>query len=186
MEGLSDSELVNQARTELPYRTGAYETLMRRHGGRIRAVALRFARDPADAEDLTQEVMLKVFFELPRFRGQAAFTTWLWRLTANLCIDHQRRAAVAPAVAAPDDALQGVPDPRDAHAATEARLDADRLLQALPPDDRMLILLRLLVGLDFSEIAQVMALGLSATKMRYSRALEQLRARFGQCPRTQA
>ncbi|PJF45383.1 MAG: hypothetical protein CUN48_19165, partial [Candidatus Thermofonsia Clade 3 bacterium] len=83
----TDAALVERARRELPYRTGAFEALMRRHGGRIRALAMRFAHNPADAEDLAQEVMLKVFFELPRFRGEAAFTTWLWRLTANLCID---------------------------------------------------------------------------------------------------
>lgn len=170
-----DAALVDRARHELPYRTGAFEALMRRHGGHIRALAMRFARNPADAEDLAQEVMLKVFFELPRFRGEAAFTTWLWRLTANLCIDHQRRVDTAPTLEATDETLHAVADPRDPIAAVDARLDADRLLKVLPAEDRMIVLLRLLLGLEFGEIAQVMALGLSATKMRYSRAIARLR-----------
>lgn len=171
----ADAALVERARRELPYRTCAFEALMRRHGGRISALAMRFARNPADAEDLVQEVMLKVFFELPRFRGEAAFTTWLWRLTANLCIDHQRRTDAVPVLEAADDTLHAVADPRDPIAAVDARLDVDRLLKVLAADDRMIVLLRLLLGLEFGEIAQVMALGLSATKMRYSRAIARLR-----------
>lgn len=175
MDATSDAALVERARRELPYRTDAYEALMRRHGGRIRALAMRFASTPADAEDLAQEVMLKVFFELPRFRGEAAFSTWLWRLTANLCIDHQRRANAAPLADASEDTVDAVADPRDPIAALETRLDVEHLLRLLPADDRMIVLLRLLVGLEFDEIAQAMSLGLSATKMRYSRALERLR-----------
>lgn len=175
MDGRSDAALVEQACAELPYRTGAFEALMRRHGGRIRALAMRFARNPADAEDLAQEVMLKVFFQLPRFRGEAAFTTWLWRLTANLCIDHQRRVDAAPVLETADDVLHTVAESCDPIAEVQARIDAERLLQRLPADDRMIVLLRLVLGLEFAEIAHVMALGLSAAKMRYSRAIERLR-----------
>ncbi|MFN3565675.1 MAG: sigma-70 family RNA polymerase sigma factor [Burkholderiaceae bacterium] len=178
MRDLTDAALVAQAQAELPYRTRAFETLMRRHGGRIRQVARRFAGTSADAEDLAQEVMLKVFFELPRFRGESAFTTWLWRITANLCIDQQRRRAARPAAPASADESEAAEavDPRDPIAATQARMDVERLLRHLAPEDRMLVLLRLLLGLEFSEIATAMELGLSATKMRFARAMQTLRA----------
>jgi len=177
-DALDDAQLVAQARTELPYRTGAYEALMHRHGSRIRALARRFASTPEEAEDLAQDAMLKVFFELPRFRGDAAFTTWLWRLTANACIDQQRRAATHANTHSLDDgdAVEQLIDPVDPVAATEARIDSERLLAALTPEDRLLVLLRLLVGLEFQEIAEVMNLGLSAAKMRYTRTIERLRA----------
>ncbi|MCI4441053.1 sigma-70 family RNA polymerase sigma factor [Tibeticola sp.] len=177
-DALDDAQLVAQARTELPYRTGAYEALMHRHGSRIRALARRFASTPEEAEDLAQDAMLKVFFELPRFRGDSAFTTWLWRLTANACIDQQRRAAAHANTHSLDggDAVEHLVDPVDGIAATEARIDSERLLAALAPEDRLLVLLRLLVGLEFQEIAEVMNLGLSAAKMRYTRAIERLRA----------
>ena len=177
MQEPSDAALVAQARAELPYRTGAFEALMRRHGGRIRQLTRRFAVSAADAEDLTQEVMLKVFFQLPRFRAEAAFTTWLWRLTANVCIDHQRRQDARPVmVAGAEDEIAPEPaDPRDPIAAVQARMDVERLLRQLPPEDRMVVLLRLLVGLEFAEIANTTGLGLSAAKMRYARALDKLR-----------
>ena len=174
-----DAALVARARAELPHRTGAFEALMRRHGGRIRALTRRFVANAADAEDLTQEVMLKVFFELPRFRGDAAFSTWLWRVTANVCIDHGRRARAQPPTVSLHDPesreeAYAIADPRDVIAATEARRDAEALLARLAAEDRMLVLLRLLIGLEFAEIAAVLGLGLSATKMRYARALERL------------
>lgn len=177
MQEPSDAVLVAQAQAELPYRTRAFEALMRRHGARIQQLARRFATSPADAEDLTQEVMLKVFFELPRFRGKSAFTTWLWRVTANVCIDHQRRRDARPMLV-PLGNDGDEPEPRDMAdpiAAAGDRLDVQRLLRQLMPEDRMVVLLRLLVGMEFAEIAEAMGLGLSAAKMRYARALEKLR-----------
>lgn len=178
MQEPSDAALVAQAQAELPYRTAAFEALMRRHGARIRQLARRFSASAADAEDLTQEVMLKVFFELPRFRGEAAFASWLWRVTANVCIDHQRRLDARPErnAGASDEDTPEPADPRDPIAAVQARLDVERLLRQLSPEDRMVVLLRLLVGLEFAEIATATGLGLSAAKMRYTRALDKLRA----------
>lgn len=176
MQDAEEATLVAQARAELPYRTGAYEALMRRYGGRIRALAMRFTRSPADAEDLAQEVMLKVFFELPRYRGEAAFSTWLWRLTANQCIDQQRRLDARPQPAQDaEEASATLADPHDPIAATEARIDVERLLEQLPAEDRMIVLMRLLLGLEFGQIAEIMGLGLSAAKMRYARAIERLK-----------
>lgn len=158
---------------------------MRRHGARIRQLVRRFAADAADAEDLTQEVMLKVFFELPRFRGEAAFTSWLWRVTANVCIDHQRRLdAHAKVVIAMDEDTPEPADSRDPIAAVQARVDLELLLRQLPLEDRMVVLLRLLLGLEFADIAAATGLGLSAAKMRYARALDKLRAAWAHAPGT--
>ncbi|MGC9163901.1 MAG: RNA polymerase sigma factor [Thiomonas sp.] len=171
-----DAALVAQAQAELPYRTGAFEALVRRHGGRIKALTRRFVSSAADAEDLAQDILLKLFFELPRFRGEAAFSTWLWRLAANACIDHQRRCAARPAQVEDVQSCPEIVDTRDAIGATEARIDTERLLQRLPAQDRLIVLLRLQVGLEFAEVAQAVGLGLSAVKMRYQRAIERLRA----------
>ncbi len=178
MDEANDATLVAQARIELPYRTGAFEALMRRHGPRIRQVVRRFATNPADAEDLTQEVMLKVFFELPRFRGEAAFTTWLWRVTANVCMDHYRRLkARIPENPPAENAASPEPaDPHDSIVAVQAAVDVEQLLDRLSLQDRMVVLLRLLVELDFSEIASAMGVGVSAAKMRYARAMDKLKS----------
>ncbi|OYT72383.1 MAG: RNA polymerase subunit sigma [Chloracidobacterium sp. CP2_5A] len=178
---LEDAELVRRAQSELPYRVGAFEALMRRHGSRIVGLCRRFARNPADAQDLAQEVMVRVFFELPRFRGESAVTTWLWRIAANLAVDHQRRIDARPAeVADAERACGDYPDPRSSLSAIEAKIDAERLLQALSGEDRLIVLLRLSLELEFGEIAGVLGMGLSAVKMRYARALDKLRALVAQ------
>lgn len=99
-------------------------------------------------------------------------------MTANVCIDHQQRLDSRPALVplADDEDTPEPTDPRDPIAAAQARMDMERLLRQLPPEDRMVVLLRLLAGLEFAEIAKATGLGLSAVKMRYARALEKLRA----------
>jgi len=183
MQGnLDDAALVRLAQQELPYRTKAYEQLMQRHGARLRGLCRRWVADRAEAEDLAQDVMLKVFFQLPRFRGESAFTSWLWRVTANQCMDHLRKCA-----ARPEDTAEVLPDSSDEgrhDAGVATRIDADRLLATLPTDERMVVLLRLFADLDFNEIAEVLNIGTSAAKMRYQRALQRMRAsvasQFGQ------
>jgi len=170
---MNDAALVQQAQQELPYRTGAYEQLMLRHGARLRGICRRWVTDRAEAEDLAQEVMLKVFFQLPRFRGEAAFTSWLWRITANQCLDHLRKRGMRQ-----EEDTENLPDSSDEgshEASTATRIDADRLLATLPADERMVVLLRLFVDLDFDEVAEVLSIGTSAAKMRYQRALQHMR-----------
>lgn len=177
MTGEDDAALVARAQQELPYRTGAFEALMHRYGSDIQALCWRFTRREEEAEDLAQEVMLKVFFELPRFRGEAAFRTWLWRITANHCLDYQRRQKIHQVESLDSGETAHIPDDQQRQLQqTEARLDAERLLASLTPEDRLIVLLRLRIGLEFTEIAEILGLGLSAAKMRYARALDKLRA----------
>jgi len=177
MPGEDDATLVARAQRELPYRTGAFEALMRRHGPNIQALCRRFTRNTEEAEDLTQEIMLKVFFELPRFRGEAAFHTWLWRITANHCLDHQRCQKTHLLETLDSEETMYLPDDQQRRLQqAEARIDAERLLACLSPEDRLIVLMRLGVGLEFAEIADSLGLGLAAAKMRYTRALDKLRA----------
>jgi len=173
LDQADDAALVRRAQQELPYRTGAYEVLIRRHGARLRGLCRRWVHDYAEAEDLAQEVMLKVFFQLPRFRADAAFTSWLWRIAANQCMDHLRKQAARPL-----DLLEELPDQSDGgrnRSLTETELDAHRLLALLAPEERMVVLLRLFADLEFEEIASALEIGTSAAKMRYQRALQRLR-----------
>jgi len=112
-------------------------------------------------------------FQLPRFRADAAFTSWLWRIAANQCMDHLRKQAARPL-----DLLEELPDQSDGgrnRSLTETELDAHRLLALLAPEERMVVLLRLFADLEFEEIASALEIGTSAAKMRYQRALQRLR-----------
>jgi RNA polymerase sigma-70 factor (ECF subfamily) len=173
-EELDDLELVRKAKQELPYRTEAFEVLMRRYVARLASACRQWTRNAHDAEDLTQEVMLKVFFELPRFREEAAFSTWLWRIAANRCIDYHRarqRDNIAE-LSAPDR----LPGRQQLDREASSRIDVERLLALLEEPARLVVTLRIFGDLSFGEIASLLDISVSAAKMRYQRALEQLRS----------
>ena len=84
--------LARARRGELP----AFEELVRRHEKRVYAVALRSSGSPEDAEDITQEVFLRAWRSIEEFRGDSGFSTWLFRITMNLCVDHARHKHAQP------------------------------------------------------------------------------------------
>src|SRR5579875_1430157 len=118
--------------------------------------------------------MLKLFFELPRFREESSFSTWLWRIAANRCIDHcrkQKREGVTDL--SPSDCLPGK---QRLESEVSSRVDAERLMAKLDESERIVVTLRIFGDLSFEEIASALHIGLSAAKMRYSRALQRLRS----------
>ena len=172
---LDDEALVDRARVELLHTTVAYEELMRRYQRTVFNVCARYLGNERDADDVCQEVMLKVLHGLKNFEGKAKFKTWLYSITYNECITQyrkdKRRRRLFDALAL-DPVEEAVPDPEPL-APQYANLD--RVLVHVNPVDREIIILRFVAELEFQEIAQIMRLGLSATKMRYKRALEKLR-----------
>jgi RNA polymerase sigma-70 factor (ECF subfamily) len=73
----------------------AFEYIYRRHSRRMYALCLRLARNPVEAEDLTQEAFLKLFLNIHTFRGESAFSSWLYRLTANVAFMSFRKKKLA-------------------------------------------------------------------------------------------
>jgi RNA polymerase sigma-70 factor (ECF subfamily) len=171
-----DARLVAQAQRELPYRTIAYEELMRRHQGLLFGVCRRLLDSEADAEDVCQEVMFKVFGGLKRFEGRSSFKTWLLRIATNTCnsvLDKRRRSQEIKAAWS----IEQVEAPAgEIHTAS---LDVETLLARLNPDERQILTLRYVADLSIQEIAEVCDLGLSAAKMRLYRATDQLKALAG-------
>lgn len=146
---------------------------MNRHQALLYKVCLRLVGNAADAEDICQDVMFKVFGSLPRFEGRSTFKTWLLRIatnTAHTLRDRLRRTRELAAVWSQDPAV----DKEDA-ISTDA-MDVHSLLERLKPVERELLTLRYVADLSLEEIAEVCDMGLSATKMRIYRATEQLRA----------
>ena len=158
-------------------RTGdraALEALLRRHHERIAALCTRLC-GPTDAPDATQEALLAVVRGLPRFDGQAAFTTWLYRVTTNACLDELRRRRRRPLPGLeeerPVDGRPAAPDPAGAVA---ARVDVDAALDRLPPEFRAAVVLRDLCGLDYAEIAEVLRVPPGTVRSRIARGRGQL------------
>ncbi|SLN13600.1 ECF RNA polymerase sigma factor SigE [Roseivivax jejudonensis] len=172
MSELGDEELL--ARYAAGDRDAAH-ALTVRLAPRVFAHAARLLGDRAEAEDISQEVMLKLWRIAPDWRaGEAKVTTWLFRVTANLCIDRMRRRRSTP--------LDAVPEPEDGAPSAEARLTeaarAEALQQALaqlPERQRQAVVLRHIEGLGNPEIARIMDIGPRAVESltaRGKRALE--------------
>jgi len=167
----SDAELITLAKAQLPYATTAYEVLMLRHQHRLHATCMRLSGHLQDAEDMTQEVMLKVFHGLKGFDGNASFTTWMYSIAMNVSRDHWRKQTRS--VASSEEAIEDSAylAHHDKH---EVRLTAHQLLAYLTESERMVVTLRHVAGLDFQEIADAMGIGLSAAKMRHQRTMAKL------------
>lgn len=179
---MTEQELIAQARAGDP---NAFERLVRDNQDRVYSLCLRMAGDRHEAEDLAQEAFLKAWQGLASFQGESKFSTWLFRLAANLCIDAQRkrerRRGVEPAVSLddPDNSWREPSDPRQDPQRqlerTERSRALDRALTRLSDDQRQIVVLRELAGLSYQEISQRLGLDLGTVKSRLARGRLALR-----------
>jgi RNA polymerase sigma-70 factor, ECF subfamily len=165
------------------------DRLVDRHAGRVYGFVLRFVGQPNQAEDLTQEVWLRVLRSGRGFQGRARFTTWLFTIARSVCLDHhrhhQRRSERLPAVAEPElESLAGVsPLPLQRMADHELAGHVLAAVSELPDAQKEVFLLRE-QGLSFQEIADVQETSRETVKSRMRYALtcvrRILRARLGE------
>lgn len=156
----------------------AFETLMNRHAGLVYNLALRLLRDAHDAEDLAQEAFVRAWRALPQYRADAQFSTWLYRIVTNLCYDRLPRLRADMAALDPDDMTHL---PEDAPALDGALLSAElrahlhRAIDALPEGFRLLVTLRHLQQMSYTDIAAATGLAEGTVKSGIHRARAQLR-----------
>jgi RNA polymerase sigma-70 factor (ECF subfamily) len=168
---------------------GAFETLVSRHERRLWNFLRRFVRDPAAAEDLLQEVFLRVVRSAPEWRPTAKVTTWLFTIARNLCVDHSRSALLrqtasldSPGPAGEEGSpwVERLPAAgASAEGAVMGRQLADELdaaLATLPVEQREVFLLREVMELPFAEIAAAVDAPEPTVKSRLRYALQSLRA----------
>lgn len=161
----------------------AFGTLVARHRDRLWAVALRTTGDPEDAADGLQEALISAFRNAASFRGDAAVTTWLHRVVVNACLDRLRRRAARPAVALPDNDNDGggnlLADPSDPLGARELRIEIDRALAELSPDQRAAIVLVDVEGYPIEDAARILDCPAGTVKSRCARGRAKLAIRLG-------
>lgn len=164
--------------------TDAFEPLVTENQSRVYHLALKMMSDPEDAYDVSQEAFLKAFTSLKSFKGESSFSSWLYRITANLCLDQLRsrkKQKTAALVYLDDEEAEQelqLPDLRfEPEAETERRelrRAIDRALEKLPAQSRSILLLREASGLSYSEIGETLGLEEGTVKSRLFRARAKL------------
>ena len=148
----------------------AFGELVRRHQGRLWAVALRTLGDREEAADALQDALVSAFRAGrggAAFRGDSAVTTWLHRIVVNACLDRVRRRAARPADPLPEH--EDLPAPRDAIAASLTGLAVDAALRTLPVEQRAALVLVDMYGWSVEEAAQVLECPTGTVKSRCAR-----------------
>ncbi|MBA3715084.1 MAG: sigma-70 family RNA polymerase sigma factor [Pyrinomonadaceae bacterium] len=183
--GVADYELVARAITG---REDSFEELVRRYQRPLAAYVYRMVGDYDAALDLTQEVFIKVYASLARYRSEYKFSTWVYRIAHNAAIDHLRRQGSGRRM---EDLEQGAtgdsgayerpfasaaPTPEQLSERAERRAEIEEVVQRLPAAYRELIVLRHAHDMSYDEIAEVAGLPLGTVKNRIFRARELMRA----------
>lgn len=180
LSALTDEELVTRSRTG---DTESFNHLVRRWERPIFALAYRTLGREEDARDVTQETFLRAFRALPGFKGDAKFSSWLYRIAINLCRDFMRRDRRAPMVAIPEGVpiqeiaadRQPVETVEDMAARAELSTAVRAAMELLPEEQRTAIILKEYHGLTFQEIADLMNCPLSTAKTRLYQGLTLVR-----------
>lgn len=167
----------------------AFGLLVSKYQRKLLRLVMRLVRDPAEAEDVTQETFIKAYRALPNFRGESAFYTWLYRIGVNTAknwlVAHGRRMPVMSEIV--DDESEGIEEGvllRDDETPDRVLMSrqigetVNAAMEALPEDLRTAISLREIEGLSYEEIAQVMDCPIGTVRSRIFRAREAIAARL--------
>lgn len=156
--------------------TDAFEKLIGEHEKRIYNIALRMTGSRDDALDMAQEAMLKMYQNIRSFQGNSAFSTWVYRITVNVCLDELRKRKRKSALS-----LENVFEISDTDFSVEdlaEKSQKDKIVQEaimkLEPNFRTVILLRDIQGFSYEETAQILKANMGTIKSRICRARKQL------------
>ena len=162
----------------------AFENLIHAYEKNVYNIALRMVGSPEDAEDMAQEAFIKAFNALSSFREDSKFSSWLYRIVSNVCLDHLRagknKATVSLTVENEDGQSEelDLPDPTSSpEKILEGKMTVDavrRGLRELPPDYRQVLLLREVQGLSYEEISDATGIEIGTVKSRIFRARKKL------------
>ncbi len=174
-----DSSLVDRC---LAGDESAWERLVKLHTRRVYGICYRFTNNDGEAQDLTQDVFLRIFKTLKSFRsGEGSFTVWMTRLTRNLLIDHYRRTKLERATDSIEDQLTVLEERSAGTGKADGLLagrEASEILQAglqrLSPELREAVILRDLEELEYKEIAAVLSVPEGTVKSRLNRGRAEL------------
>jgi RNA polymerase sigma-70 factor (ECF subfamily) len=158
----------------------AFRVLFETHKDKIYSIALRYSGDASTAMDIAQDTFLKLWGSIGSFRGEARFDTWLYRLVVNRCLDHHRRGRrLIPFVGELIDCMRA-----PAETALSGLLRAEmqegvqRVVAELPPEQRMVVVLRYTEGMSYEQMAEILSCSMGTIASRLNRAHKALERRL--------
>lgn len=176
---MSDKELVKRCQAD----QAAFEELLRRYKRAVFAYAVAVTGSRQDAEEVTQDVFVKMFRAAHRFNSQYSFTTWLYKIASNTCKNKLRSRRHPAALSLDDEESQIITVSRDPDplAVYRRNMEIDgvrRVIESLPPRYREVLYLRYVQGLSYREIADVLGLSMGNVEARIFRGKEKVREKL--------
>jgi len=165
-EGPSDGQLIDRFLTG---DTAAFTALVHRHERRVYNLAYRMLGREEDARDATQDAFLSALRKLSSFRGQAAFTTWMHRVTVNACYDILRRRQREPLPGEPRDEAATTPVGPDPGSAVSIAIDVQRALLGVPEEFRAVLVLHDAMDMAYEDVAEALGIPVGTVKSRLHR-----------------
>ncbi len=170
MDPVHERELVERCRRG---DEGAFQELVDRYKDLVFALIARTVPDRSRADDLAQDVFLRIHRGLPYFRGEARLSTWIYRIVANVCVQDQVRSAPAPLDGRGASAVAAVTDRRFSDLELRDRLE--KAIARLPANYRLLVAAHYLEGVQYEDLAEALQMPLGTVKTHLYRAKQQLR-----------
>jgi len=179
LPAVTDEELVRKSKED---DERAFGELVSRYESKVYSLALRMVRNPEDAEDVLQDTFLRAYRGIKSFQGASTFSTWIYRITINECLNQQRGRG---AQHIPLEALLGSNEEHNPgaaadleHGESEPRDIIHRAVMELSPKLRAVVALKYLEGLSYEEIASVLECSPGTVASRLNRALRELESRL--------
>lgn len=171
-----DLALIARCKRELPHQHKAFEQLVSAYKDMVYTLCYRMTGSSTDAEDLLQEVLTKLFLNLNKFEERSAFSSWLYRVAYNHCLNFLSSRHMEQVRTDALPAGDVVVDTSTEASRQDQRTQA--VLASIDSDDRALLVMKYVMDLDVKEISEILQIGLSATKMRLSRAKDEFKRMF--------
>jgi RNA polymerase sigma-70 factor (ECF subfamily) len=185
LNDLADEELVKLIQTDGDFDERPFQELLRRYQKLVWRVCYSALQNPQDAEDLTQEVFLKIYRKLNTFEGRSSFKTWIYRIAINTSRNEIRHRGRRPqeAASAIEDMSDYLPSPVRTDDQWQSRARREHLALALThlrPEEYEILRLKDIEERPYADITHTLGIGLSAAKMRAQRARRALQTAYTQ------
>ncbi len=159
-----------------------FNLLYKRYSGKIFGKSLSLLKSESEAEDATQDIMMKILLNMSKFSGKSRFSTWIYSITYNYCIDFLRRKKKDPSVYV-DDYLENLDVPDDVEDKFLLEMNVSRLkviLEEIPTGDKTILLMKYQDEMSIREISHILNKSESAIKMKIKRAKQKFKKTFNE------